>query len=668
MPQHDAPEVEAVRPTAAPALEAQQAPGRAVPAGRDPRRLTSPPGVLNLQRVAGNRAVVALLSAPAAPASTKATAGALMVQRVDDPPGSVAALDTALGRFITSKDTIIGVLEKMTDPKDKATVLAGYKDKLASALNFAYMRRAVIALGASLPVKLDWLQAAAVRTSGIDYGEIQQFVKEAGQPERDMLRNARFKSFFKSVCDNTTIFTAVNDLGWDLATKLDWIRAESSALMTLNLAKLRPLLDAATPAEIASVTTDAWIPFWTDVCTNATMAEFVEIMSPNNLTKKLEWMAAEGTNLEMIRAKVDAMKANTTELVALYSSPKVRKLMVSECDNAGMIQMVVTLGGTWDQQKDWVLAEGASLFKLAQALSAAGKLTDPKLVAFVNGVSGKAEQARLYLRDLSDADLAALRADPVKTMVVDVINDHFGGDAAPVIAALNGQIASADKKVSTSETLLAGDPSHPFKEMEFGGDKRFHITYERDKVTVDVGVDLTSAWFDSRAKELLPASKATWKTNILGAWNNKFHFRNDKRNIPIIFTLNLDSGPNSVTAHSGQWVWPKLNAGNWFVPDTEQQPAQADAVAKAPIHEFGHLIGNLDEYNLSTDHYVSTVHVNPATDPNAVPETDTAGTTRYTNAVSLMGSGTTVEPRHVNNILDFVNANRQSTESAFTIV
>lgn len=620
-----------------------------------------PRGLIGLQRTAGNQAVTTLLSQPMPPA------GGQVVQR-DDAPGSIAALDTALGRLITSKDTIIGVIEKMTDPKDKAAVLAGYKDKLAHALNFAYMKRAVVALGASLPVKLDWLQAASFITSGISYSEIQEFIKPAGQPEKDMLKNGRFKSFFVSVCDNTTIFTAVTDLGWDLPTKIDWIKSEASALMSLNLAKMKPLLDAASPADIAAVTTDAWIPFWTDVCTNATMAEFVEIMSPYNLTKKLEWMAAEGTNLEMIRAKVTAMAANAAELLSLYASAKVKKLMVSECNDEEMIQMVITLGGTWDQQKDWVLAEGASLYKLAAALVAAGKVADPKLVAFINAMAGKAEPARLFLRDLSDADLAALRADAVKTMVLDVINDKFGSDAAPIIATLNGQIATGEKKVSTSETMLAGDTSHPFKEMSFGGDNRFNITYARDKVSVDVGVDLSAATFDSRAKALLPTAKNTWKANILGAWNNKFHLTNDKRTIPMIFNLNLDAGPNSVTAHSGEWVWPKLNSGNWFVPDTEQQPAQADAVAKAPIHEFGHLIGNLDEYNLDTDHYVSTVHHNPATDPQAVPETDTAGKTRYTNTVSLMGSGTSIEPRHVQNILDFVNANKQSTESAFTLV
>ena len=614
------------------------------------------PELLRLQRAAGNGAVSALVQASP------------VVQRADDPPGSIAALDTALGRLITSKDTIIGVIEKMADPKDKATVLAGYKDKLAHALNFAYMKRAVVALGATLPVKLDWLQAASFLTSGIDYNEISEFVKPASQDEKNMLKNGRFKSFFISVCTNTTIFEAVNDLGWDLPTKLDWIRAESSALMTLNLAKLKPLLDAAPASEIAAVTTDQWLGFWTDVCTNATMAEFVEIMSPHNLTKKLEWMAAEGTNLEMIKAKVTAMAAEPTELVALYASEKVKKLMVSECNDKEMIDMVITLGGTWDQQKVWVRAEGASLFKLGQALVAGGKVADPKLAAFITGMDVKADAARKYLTSLSDPDLAALKGEPAKTVATDIINDKFGSDAGPILAAFNGQIATGEVKKSTNETLLAGDPGKPFKAMDFGGDKKFKITYDRDKVTVDVGVDLSAAWLDSRAKELLPSAKTTWSANILGAWNNKFHLTNDKRVIPMNFNLSLDGGPNSVTAHSGEWVWPKLNAGNWFVPDTVQQPAQADAVAKAPIHEFGHLIGNQDEYNLSTEHYVDTVKKNPATDPEVLTETDSEGKKRHTNTVSLMGSGTVVEPRHVKNILDYVNDNRQAAESPFIIV
>jgi hypothetical protein len=180
----------------------------------------------------------------------------------------------------------------------------------------------------------------------------------------------------------------------------------------------------------------------------------------------------------------------------------------------------------------------------------------------------------------------------------------------------------------------------------------------------------------------------------MGAWNNRFKFVNDKHpNIPLQFTLSFDGGPNKVTVHSGLWVWPKLNASNWFVPDaTNADPkvaSQAPQIAQAPVHEFGHLIGNLDEYDLDASHYLGTTGspvpaavpvpgtmgapVTGAADPTgkADPTDPTGVLHRYTVQNSVMGGGGGMPPnvlaRHVQNILDWVNTHKQTSETAFTI-
>ena len=201
--------------------------------------------------------------------------------------------------------------------------------------------------------------------------------------------------------------------------------------------------------------------------------------------------------------------------------------------------------------------------------------------------------------------------------------------------------------------------------MHFGGDNRFDVTYRRSEVEVGVGVELEAA--DDRAQALLPAAKQIWLGRIQAAWGNRFRLTNGERTIPLRFTISLDSGPNHVNAHSGHWAWPNLNAGNWFVPDHEQVPEQEEAVSQAPVHEFGHLIGNVDEYNRTADHYVEVTQ-QPLTSAGTVPETDTAGVTRYTNSLSIMGSGRTVEPRHVDSILSWVNRNLRPDEPAFSVV
>ena len=152
-----------------------------------------------IQRAAGNHAV------------------ALMIQRapptVAAPPDNIAKLDELLDKWIVPRQEVVNLLGTMT-AAEKSTVRAGYRDKLASKLNFQQMKQAVTSLGADLPTKLDWMEKATFLglTSLIKYGEISDIVKPAPQPEKDLLKSGRWKSFFISVCTNTTIIPAVQDL------------------------------------------------------------------------------------------------------------------------------------------------------------------------------------------------------------------------------------------------------------------------------------------------------------------------------------------------------------------------------------------------------------------------------------------------------------------------
>lgn len=601
--------------------------------------------LLALQRSAGNAAAT------------------LAVQRAD-PVDNIATLDELLGRIFTPEEQVISLLGRMT-AAEKHTVIAGYRDRLAHTLNFSEMRRAVDNLGAELPVKLDWMQKASLLTLAIRYSEIQPEITAAPQTERDMLNNARWKEFFLTVCDNTTIIPALTDLKFNLPTQLTWIRGEASALFSLTFAKLKPLLTAAVAADIAIVGGEAWRSFWTDVCTNATMADLVDILFPDNLTHKLEWMQAEGSSLALVRTKV-AATTDAGQKTAVFANATVRSMMVSLCNDNEMIAFVLDLGGDWTQWRPWVLAEGAPMMALARAAVARNLITDPSVRGFVSAAGTSAIAARDFLRGLADPQLAAVRAFAGTN---DMIGELTGPNVDEVRRALAGEIARADQSPHVGETLQAGSGTTPFVAMSFNLDSRYTMSYWRDRVEVDVGIALTPATDDARAAELLPAAIGTWRANILGAWDNKFQMTNGQRTIPLRFHANLgSSGPNPVTVHSGRWAWPNLNATNWFVPDTVNQPGQATAVSTAPIHEFGHLIGNADEYSLTAAHYLATVGTSVGSDPNATPSTDSAGNTRYTNINSIMGQGGPALVRHVSNILTAVNSNLRPGEPVFSYV
>src|SRR4029079_4183586 len=82
---------------------------------------------------------------------------------------------------------------------------------------------------------------------------------------------------------------------------------------------------------------------------------------------------------------------------------------------------------------------------------------------------------------------------------------------------------------------------------------------------------------------------------INAKWNDKYRLVNDKKKISIsfraIFTdLNPQKGINVVDR-------PK-NSGDWSMGTWDAGDGEGDTQGNAAAHEFGHMIGNKDEYNI----------------------------------------------------------------------
>jgi hypothetical protein len=175
--------------------------------------------VLRLQRTAGNAAVSGVLARN---------------PPVETPPASrLAELDELLDKWNVPERKVLDLLRDMSAP-DKATVAAKYRDKLADCLNFNEMREAVGYLPLPLAQKLAWLRAAAVWVRMIDYDEIKAIVTGAPEGQRTALASG-WRDFFVTVCTNKTIVEAVNDLGFDLKTKLDWMVEEGTDTDTVAM-------------------------------------------------------------------------------------------------------------------------------------------------------------------------------------------------------------------------------------------------------------------------------------------------------------------------------------------------------------------------------------------------------------------------------------------------
>ena len=317
--------------------------GAAFTAGGTPaRRRLSPGAVTALQRAAGNRA----MTRPVQRDDTPAAPG---------PPDYVQSLDECLDTLIVPKTEVLRLLGVMTAP-EKARVLAGYRAKLTSALSFEQMKIAVDKdhLAPPLATKLDWLGGSTFwGTANISYDEIAPIVRAAPQPERDALKTDTWKAFFNKVCNRNTVVAALVDLGFDLETQLSWVRdIVVSVRLGVNIADLDPLLAGRSPGDLAKVATDAWLPFWVQVCTNATMAErLVPILFPDSLVKQLKWMAAEGTDVDLVSARVTAMPAAARAEVYGDAGAKAMILGFLPVETAAIVKL---LGGTATQQLNLV--------------------------------------------------------------------------------------------------------------------------------------------------------------------------------------------------------------------------------------------------------------------------------------------------------------------------
>ena len=220
----------------------------------------------------------------------------LSIQRQPPSSSNLDQLNEMLNRFDVPEGDVINLCKALT-ADEKTTVLAGgYKERVASALDVGEMVQAVDALGPALSTKLDWVKAATFITRGIDYSDISGMVRSAPQTERAALKTDTWKGFFVDVCTNDTMVTALNDLGFDLVTKLTWLRAEMTVTSwELDYSTIKAWITAAPQAERDALKTDDWKGFFVAVCsTNETMVTALNDLN-FDLVTKLTWLRAEMT-------------------------------------------------------------------------------------------------------------------------------------------------------------------------------------------------------------------------------------------------------------------------------------------------------------------------------------------------------------------------------------
>jgi hypothetical protein len=167
-----------------------------------------------------------------------------------------------------------------------------------------------------------------------------------------------------------------------------------------------------------------------------------------------------------------------------------------------------------------------------------------------------------------------------------------------------------------------------------------------------------------------------WRRAIDRYWNNRFVATNGTTSLTLsflpLFVYNADDNPHfTVNVRQGSG---RANVSNWYVEDDEEDTA---------AHEFGHMIGNPDEYNLPATAAEIPTNVPLFGSPGTTVTMTAAerqqntwqGLTGETKSVdtaghdmpNLMGGGGLTLVRHVQPIVNHYNNNlKPAAEAAYT--
>jgi hypothetical protein len=255
------------------------------------------------------------------------------------------------------------VITRAPSGKDRIRTDNWMKDQFVGICNDEEMAEAVSLLGGTLLQQLTWMKAEGSSWSLVKASSNWSLVKariqattDAAQ-KRTLYSNSDLREFFVDVCNDEEMAEAVSLLGGTLLQQLTWMKAEGS---NWDLVKTK-LQDSTIPQTEKTdlYNHDSMKNFFVSVCNDEEMAEAVDSLQ-GTLLQKLRWMAAEGSNWDLVKTKIEATTTSAAEKLDLYNHDDMRDFFVDVCNNKTIIIATRLLGGTWAQKTAWMEAEGVT--------------------------------------------------------------------------------------------------------------------------------------------------------------------------------------------------------------------------------------------------------------------------------------------------------------------
>lgn len=483
--------------------------------------------------------------------------------------------------------------------------------------------------GAAAPPKADPI--AALRTllrDGDAHGAIAHIGRmEPGDAGRALgmgdLRSLAVKAF-----DDEEMAHAMYAMkGGTLHQKLNWMAAEGSSWKLV-----RPLLtDASVPdGQKTELYQQNYLRrFFSSICGDDEMEEAVGLLG-GTLEAQLNWMFVEGTSVAAVRRRIAAHPPDKRS--AIYKYDYLRDFFAELVGDDGMAQMVDLIGGTLDERLRWMAYEDTNYDAVASRIRLASD-TDYKTVT--------ADTRRAL-----QADLSAKEWRRVEAML-----DR---------GVLNAEEIDTSRKEPHWEKKDYTDPKAKWYVETYDVESKYQLERTRTELRVRVRIEFTGVKPSAAHLKL-------WRDGIDAVWKGAFHVENaDGKKLPIVFDPvfgasnphhKIELVPPEYDKNLKKYVKGRANAGKWYAgPNANSVLPEDTTNGLSAAHEFGHLVGLTDEYQLAKADYERIVGPAPA----AVEPP--GGFTSHT----IMGDKTGgAQVRHMAAFVTWLNAHRLPGEKPY---